>query len=225
MAKEFDAYLRSRLMECKIVVSSIPYRNTSSMTDALRLETIIEDLALQKFIAVETESELTAEIDGLLTLCYERLNNAATFGCDAQITSEAIAGMERSGFVLGQAVTGSLLDSIAHGESDMAMTTVVTWYEYARTSGRIGSGVTLSQSLSGVYSEKTAAINAASELLAEVSFSVQKFLPGPVTSEAVLHAVCYLSAGHYRTLEEVDDNTLAELDGDKLGDIDFESQD
>lgn len=75
MAKEFDIYLNRRLTECDIIVYSIPYRDGLTVMERLILQTCLESYTLQKFIAIESGSELTAHIDEMIKTCYEKLNH------------------------------------------------------------------------------------------------------------------------------------------------------
>ena len=76
MAKEFDIYLNNRLTECDILVYSIPYRDGLTAIHKLILESCIESYTLQKFVAIQTGSELVHHIDEMLKTCYERLSYA-----------------------------------------------------------------------------------------------------------------------------------------------------
>lgn len=74
MAKEFDIYLNKRLTECDIIVYSIPYRDGLTAMNRLILESCLENYLLQKFVAVQTGSDLISRIDKMIKTCYERLN-------------------------------------------------------------------------------------------------------------------------------------------------------
>ena len=79
MAKEFDIYLNKRLTECDIIVYSIPFRDGLTATNRMILESCLESYTLQKFIAVETGSELVSHIDKMIKTCNERLHMASTW--------------------------------------------------------------------------------------------------------------------------------------------------
>lgn len=84
MAKEFDIYLRDRLTQCDIIVYSIPFRDGLTVTNRLILESCLESYVLQKFIAVQTGSELVSHIDKMIKTCYERLNLGVSLGANAE---------------------------------------------------------------------------------------------------------------------------------------------
>lgn len=74
MAKEFDIYLNNRLTQCDIIVYSIPFRDGLTAANRLILESCLESYVLQKFIAVQTNSELVSHIDEMIKICIERLS-------------------------------------------------------------------------------------------------------------------------------------------------------
>lgn len=74
MAKEFDIYLNNRLTQCDIIVYSIPFRDGLTAAHRMILESCLESYVLQKFVAVQTNSELVSHIDEMIKICIERLN-------------------------------------------------------------------------------------------------------------------------------------------------------
>lgn len=74
MAKEFDIYLNNRLTQCDIIVYSIPFRDGLTAAHRMILESCLESYVLQKFVAVQTNSELVSHIDKMIKICIERLN-------------------------------------------------------------------------------------------------------------------------------------------------------
>lgn len=85
--KEFDIFLNKRLTECDIIVSAIPYRDGLTIIDRIILECCLETYLLQKFIAVQSDSELTAHIDEMIKTCYEKLNFGIELSADAEFSS------------------------------------------------------------------------------------------------------------------------------------------
>lgn len=65
MPKEFDIFLKRHVIECDLLVYSIPYRDGISVTDRLILDAALEAYSLYKFVAVQTGSVLTAHIDDM----------------------------------------------------------------------------------------------------------------------------------------------------------------
>ena len=85
MLKEFDIFLKRHVIECDLLVYSIPYRDGISVTDRLILDAALEAYSLYKFVAVQTGSVLTAHIDEMMKLCKERLSIGIEFGATAEI--------------------------------------------------------------------------------------------------------------------------------------------
>lgn len=98
MAKEFDIYLNKRLTECDIIVYSIPYRDGLTAVNKLVLESCLENYILQKFVAVQTGSELVSHIDKMIKTCYERL------GLSVQINASAEFQTHYTAYPTGSAV-------------------------------------------------------------------------------------------------------------------------
>ena len=90
MAKEFDIYLNKQLTECDIIVYSIPFRDGLTATNRMILESCLESYTLQKFIAVETDSELVSHIDEMIKICNERLHMASTWDVDLEFQTHYV---------------------------------------------------------------------------------------------------------------------------------------
>ena len=90
MAKEFDIYLNKRLTVCDIIVYSIPFRDGLTATNRMILESCLESYTLQKFIAVETGSELVSHIDKMIKTCNERLHMASTWSIDLEFQTHYV---------------------------------------------------------------------------------------------------------------------------------------
>lgn len=76
MAKEFDIYLRKRLHECDLIVTSLAYRDGLTITSRLLLESCIKEYTLQKTVAANTDIELVAHIDEMLETIYATLHQS-----------------------------------------------------------------------------------------------------------------------------------------------------
>lgn len=85
MPKEFDIFLKKHVIECDLLVYSIPYRDGISVTDRLILNAALESYSLYKFVAVQTGSLLTAHIDEMIKLCKERLKIGVVLEATAEI--------------------------------------------------------------------------------------------------------------------------------------------
>ncbi|WP_196032799.1 hypothetical protein [Flavonifractor plautii] len=117
MAKEFDIYLNKRLTECDIIVYSIPYRDGLTAMNRLVLESCLDSYVLQKFIAVQTGSELISHIDEMIKTCYERLNCGVRLGASAEFQTHYTMYQDTSAIEIYAADTTMLATSFAAAES------------------------------------------------------------------------------------------------------------
>ena len=122
MAKEFDIYLNNRLTECDILVYSIPYRDGLTAIHKLILESCIESYTLQKFVAVQTGSELVHHIDEMLKTCYERLNYATEFDVTATFQTHYSLYSDTAGIIVSAECVETLSNLFAKAESAMQLT-------------------------------------------------------------------------------------------------------
>lgn len=89
MAKEFDIFVRRRLHECDLIVTSLTYRDGISVANRLLLESCIKEYTLVKAVAAETDIELATHIDQMLKTAYIILNRSnAGFLMDYLETSD-----------------------------------------------------------------------------------------------------------------------------------------
>lgn len=100
MAKEFDIYLRKHLVECDLLVYSIPYHDGISVTNRLILEAALNGYILQKFAAVQMGSKLTAHIDDMIKLCLEKLSMGAVIGASAEFESHSNLYLESTPIII-----------------------------------------------------------------------------------------------------------------------------
>ena len=74
MVKEFDIYLKRCITECDLIVSSLPYRDGLTAINRIVLESCLKSYTLQKFAALQINSELVSHIDKMIKTCCEMLN-------------------------------------------------------------------------------------------------------------------------------------------------------
>lgn len=121
MAKEFDIFLNKRLTECDILVYSIPYRDGLTAIHKLILESCIENYTLQKFIAVQTGSELVHHIDEMIKTCYERLNFATRLDVSASFQTHYTLYSDEAEVVLSADCIKTLSNMFAGVESALQL--------------------------------------------------------------------------------------------------------
>lgn len=122
MAKEFDIYLNNRLTECDILVYSIPYRDGLTAIHKLILESCIESYTLQKFVAMQTGSELVHHIDEMLKTCYERLSYATELDVTATFQTHYSLYSDTAGIIMSAECVETLSNLFAKAEFAMQLT-------------------------------------------------------------------------------------------------------
>lgn len=100
MAKEFDIYLRKHLVECDLLVYSIPYHDGISVTNRLILEAALNGYLLHKFAAVQMKSEVEAHIDKMIKLCLEKLSMGTELGAIVDFEAQAKLYMDDSPIII-----------------------------------------------------------------------------------------------------------------------------
>lgn len=83
MAKEFDIYLRDRMVECDLLVYSIPYRDGISAANRLILEAALNGYLLHMAVATQMGLAVASHIDKMMKLCLEKLNMGVGLGAFA----------------------------------------------------------------------------------------------------------------------------------------------
>lgn len=147
MAKEFDIYLNNRLTECDILVYSIPYRDGLTAIHKLILESCIESYTLQKFVAVQTGSELVHHIDEMLKTCYERLNYATEFDVTATFQTHYSLYSDTVGIIVSAECVETLSNLFAKAESAMQLTAQPVMAYTGKSGGNAESSLVINTAL------------------------------------------------------------------------------
>ena len=147
MAKEFDIDLNNRLTECDILVYSIPYRDGLTEIHKLILESCIESYTLQKFVAVQTGSELVHHIDEMLKTCYERLNYATEFDVTATFQTHYSLYSDTAGIIVSAECVETLSNLFAKAESAMQLTAQPVMAYTGKSGGNAESSLVINAAL------------------------------------------------------------------------------
>lgn len=147
MAKEFDIYLNNRLTECDILVYSIPYRDGLTAIHKLILESCIESYTLQKFVAMQTGSELVHHIDEMLKTCYERLNYATEFDVTATFQTHYSLYSDTAGIIVSAECVETLSNLFAKAESAMQLTAQPVMAYTGKSGGNAESSLVINTAL------------------------------------------------------------------------------
>lgn len=147
MAKEFDIYLNNRLTECDILVYSIPYRDGLTAIHKLILESCIESYTLQKFVAVQTGSELVHHIDEMLKTCYERLNYVTKLDVTATFQTHYSLYSDTAGIIVSAECVETLSNLFAKAESAMQLTAQSVMAYTGKSGGNAESSLVINAAL------------------------------------------------------------------------------
>lgn len=147
MAKEFDIYLNNRLTECDILVYSIPYRDGLTAIHKLILESCIESYTLQKFVAMQTGSELVHHIDEMLKTCYERLSYATELDVTATFQTHYSLYSDTAGIIMSAECVETLSNLFAKAESAMQFTAQPVMAYTGKSGGNAESSLVINAAL------------------------------------------------------------------------------
>ena len=147
MAKEFDIYLNNRLTECDILVYSIPYRDGLTAIHKLILESCIESYTLQKFVAMQTGSELVHHIDEMLKTCYERLNYVTELDVTATFQTHYSLYSDTAGIIVSAECVETLSNLFAKAESAMQLTAPPVMAYTGKSGGNAESSLVINAAL------------------------------------------------------------------------------
>lgn len=194
MAKEFDIYLSRRLTECDIIVYSIPYREGLTVMERLILQTCLESYTLQKFIAIESGSELTAHIDEMIKICYEKLNNPIVIDTSADFEVHYALNPVPSSIVIQADISHTLCNTFAAAQNILELYASPILAQTKKSFGRGYSNIELSSELKN--SLKNAIEKAYSQVETGTRLDGIKKLgvlqvPGSIQTETVLTDLLY----------------------------------
>ena len=167
MAKEFDIYLNRRLTECDIIVYSIPYRDGLTVMERLILQTCLESYTLQKFVAIESGSELVSHIDEMIKTCYEKLNAPVSFNATAGFEVHYALNPVPSNIVLQADTAQSLCNTFASAPNILELTASSVYAQTKKSFGRAHSEIELDVELK--ESLKNAIEQARSQIIPSVN--------------------------------------------------------
>lgn len=137
MAKEFDIYLRKHLVECDLLVYSIPYRDGISVTDRLILEAALNGYLLHKFAAVQMGSEVEAHIDQMIKLCLEKLNMGVKLDATAEFEATAKLYMEDTPIIIDTPALDMLGQVFNEVENKLVLAAKVLDTQVAMSMGQV----------------------------------------------------------------------------------------
>lgn len=221
MAKEFDIYLRGHLVECDLLVCSIPYRDFISISNDLILEAVLDGCLLRVFAVVQTGVEVDAAVIG--TLKHSLLNLKSAVNPDAEITQ--INQVDYIGADTSAAIA-STLRSFCYGLSfDASAATAVTAQvldtDILHPLGARYSGLALASEVVGTWARKFIIAESPISVMQEAVGTLTKALHPNNAGMFVETPALNIAAKRYRRLSEMDDLALAEWDNMTFGELDY----
>lgn len=218
--KEFNVCLGDRVKRCDIIVDSIIYKDYFSVSDAIILESCLEDYILQKMFAASVDTELVSHINQMIKTCYEKIN--AHIEVSSRITEGLICALHvppmniELGSELGEVylTTCASIDSILEFASqcqDVSVTSLLALarHETVQDSNTLTSFTTKEESVSSAIAMID---NIAETIITLIDINCNDTY---VVSQVEFHL------GRYRALYEMDDDTCSVYDNMALGDVDF----
>lgn len=136
MAKEFDIYLRKHLVECDLLVYSIPYHDGISVTNRLILEAALNGYLLHKFAAAQMGSEVEAHIDQMIKLCLEKLSIGMDLGTLVDFEAHAKLYMENDPIIIDTPAINTLEQVFNEVESGLVLAVDPLVTQVASSTGR-----------------------------------------------------------------------------------------
>lgn len=134
----FDVFLKDRLRQIDVMVSGITYYDTLSVENKMILDSCLTALETWRLIAVASGSVLTADIDGLIKTCYEKINAIVDIDANVSFEKYTILPSMDGGIALSQEKV-NLLNMIYSGEGTSAFEITVS--PVALSTGRpLGGG-------------------------------------------------------------------------------------
>ncbi len=194
MAKEFDIFLKSRVTECDLIVSSIPYRDGLTVTNRLVLESCLKAYSLQKMIAVQVDSKLVSHIDKMIKICYEKLNWGTDIDANASFQTHYILSPEDTAVNLTAEDIDVLETSFMGAQTAMVINAAPLSAKIAKSFGQGRSSVTINDSVQGtlkrgIMSPTDRVVVNASVLGSSKTDHIE--IDAPVTSDAKLLDLFY----------------------------------
>lgn len=121
MAKEFDIYLRNRLVECDLLVYSIPYRDGISVTNRLILEAALNSYLLRKAVTANMGLEVDAHIDQMIKLCFEKLSMGIGLSSTAEVEKHVKLYLNSTPIIIDSPAVMTMERILNNAESELVM--------------------------------------------------------------------------------------------------------
>lgn len=143
MAKHFDVFLHRHLTKCDILIQSLPYRDGVSITDRMIIDAVLQGCKLLRIASVQSDLEITAQIDRLIKTCLERLALPAVMDASVDLRAMSITTPINDPIELSAKNLGTLETVLNRAETSIVMAVDPLVTKIAKSLGCIHPGIVL----------------------------------------------------------------------------------
>lgn len=194
MAKEFDIYLRNRLVECDLLVYSIPYRDGISAANRLILEAALNGYLL--YMAVETQMglEVASHVDKMIKLCLEKLSIGVGLGASVDFKSHTTLRPEISSMILDAAAASATVQAFNEVNNGLILATQPLVTQVSSSTGRGNFPLLVDTDVSGTLKHSLLSLQntTITKAVVEQFNQIDHIdIGSPIAAETELRSLCY----------------------------------
>lgn len=194
MAKEFDIYLRNRLVECDLLVYSIPYRDGISAANRMILEAALNGYLLHMALAAQMGIEMASHIDKMIKLCIEKLSMGVGLGASVDFKSHSTFSAEASPIIIDTTVKSAMERTFNALDNGLVLAVQPLVTQSSTSTGRRDLPLLVDSDITGTLKRSLLNLrNAAIPEAAIKQFSQADYLnmDSPMAIDAALQNLCY----------------------------------
>ena len=168
MAKQFDVFLRRHLIECDILIQSLPYRDGISVTDRIIVDAVLQGCKLMRIAAAQSGIEVNAQIDRLIKTCLERLSLQTVMDASVDLKATNIAKPVNEPIVMDAKNLGTLETVLNRAEAGMVMAVNPLVTKIAKSLGQMNTGIVVGANVTDTLKKSILTLRADTTLDVEV---------------------------------------------------------
>lgn len=194
MAKEFDIYLRNRLVECDLLVYSIPYRDGISAANRLILEAALNGYLLHMAVATQMGLEVASHIDKMIKLCLEKLSMGVGLGASVDFKAHSTLATEASPIIIDTPAINALERVFNEMDDGLVLAVQPLVTQISASTGRGDFPLLVDSDVTGTF--KRSLLNLRNAAIPEATvkqFSQVDYLnaDSPMVIDTTLQNLCY----------------------------------
>lgn len=193
MAKQFDVFLRRHLIECDILIQSLPYRDGISVTDRIIVDAVLQGCKLMRIAAAQSGIEVNAQIDRLIKTCLERLSLQTVMDASVDLKATSIAKPVNEPIVMDTKNLGTLETVLNRAEAGMVMAVNPLVTKIAKSLGQMNTGIVVGANVTDTLKKSILTLRADTTLDVEVQGELKKGLldlDTEICMDATLASLC-----------------------------------